>query len=149
MAKSGSFSFKPGSIDKVVADIVSTDAKISKMIETRLKIATRMVYSVARQRRPMISKETMKAQGRSRRVSDPNAKAGVPVATGALQASIQMENHWEGKKKFVGSVFTDMHYAKYIEFGTGRMAARPFMRPALLLTQDAIKRVVEAKEALS
>jgi HK97 gp10 family phage protein len=65
------------------------------------------------------------------RVSDPNAAFGVPVATGALQNTITKSVKRQGKK-IVGEIDAGLNlvYAKMIEFGTSRMAARPFMRPA-------------------
>jgi HK97 gp10 family phage protein len=55
---------------------------------------------------------------------------GCPVDTGRLRASITHEiaSDVEG---LVGRVGTDVEYAPYVEFGTGRMAAQPYLRPAL------------------
>lgn len=54
------------------------------------------------------------------------AKAIVPVDTGALQASIQKIGFGSGR-----AVVADTNYAAYVEFGTRKMAAQPYMRPAL------------------
>lgn len=58
------------------------------------------------------------------------AKRLCPVDTGRLRASIthSLESDSRG---LVGVVGTDVHYAPYVEFGTSRMAAQPFLRPAL------------------
>ena len=54
------------------------------------------------------------------------AKDVTPVDTGALQASIKAkklaETEWE--------IAPDTEYAIYVEFGTRKMAAQPYMRPA-------------------
>ena len=55
------------------------------------------------------------------------AKARTPVLTGTLRRSIASVFENGGLRGIVGpSVF----YGKFIEFGTRRMGARPFMRPA-------------------
>jgi HK97 gp10 family phage protein len=56
-----------------------------------------------------------------------DAKADVPVRTGTLQRSIMF---WGGEGEYyVGS---QVHYAGYVEFGTSRMAPRPYLTPALM-----------------
>lgn len=55
------------------------------------------------------------------------AVAVVPVDTGNLMRSI---NHkFEGENKVL--IGTDVYYAGFVELGTSRMAARPYLRPAL------------------
>lgn len=57
-----------------------------------------------------------------------SAPADAPaVDTGHLRNSIGVQKIGEGAYR----VGTDVKYALYLEFGTRRMAARPFMRPAL------------------
>lgn len=68
------------------------------------------------------------------------AQAMVPVDTGALYNSIQAEV--EG---FRGVVSTDKEYAWFVEDGTWKMAAQPYMRPAALTVHGPL---VEAMEAL-
>lgn len=48
-----------------------------------------------------------------------------PYDTGTLAGSIQAS-----VDETVGVVFTDVEYAGYQEFGTYKMAAHPFLRPA-------------------
>jgi len=65
----------------------------------------------------VIQKTTFDIQG--------DASIGAPYKTGYLAGSIQAsvdETH--------GVVFTDTEYAGYQEFGTWKMGANPFMRPA-------------------
>ena len=62
------------------------------------------------------------------------AKALVPVDTGNLKSSIQTTQ--EGPlTALVGP--RDVDYAVYVEYGTSRMAAQPYMRPAAERVQPA------------
>jgi len=62
------------------------------------------------------------------------ARQLAPFRTGHLRSTIGFERqaplHW--------IVYAGAHYAKFVEFGTSKMAARPYMRPALALTQPTI-----------
>jgi HK97 gp10 family phage protein len=62
------------------------------------------------------------------------AKAIVPVDTGRLRASISGDV--TGKQLVVGTISANTHYAAYVEFGTSRMGARPYLRPAMLQAQN-------------
>lgn len=76
------------------------------------------------------------------------AKALCPVSTeatrpggphGELRASI--EKQVSGNECIVG---TNKHYAGYVEFGTCKMAAQPYLVPALFDNEEAIKAAVRA-----
>lgn len=71
-------------------------------------------------------------------VAERYAKAKVPVDTGNLKNSIKVgqvdENHAE--------LWATADYAAYVEFGTRRMAARPFMRPSVEDHIDEIEAVM-------
>jgi hypothetical protein len=59
------------------------------------------------------------------------AKRLCPVDTGRLRASIA----WRIERDAIGlhaKVGSNVAYAAYVEFGTRRMAARPYLRPALM-----------------
>ena len=43
-----------------------------------------------------------------------------------------------------GDILADKHYAVYVELGTSRMAARPFLRPAATEHGEEYKRIMEA-----
>lgn len=62
---------------------------------------------------------------------DRAAKRLAPVDTGRLRSSInwRIERDPFGLRAVVG---TNVHYAVYQEFGTSKMPAHPFLRPALL-----------------
>lgn len=55
------------------------------------------------------------------------AKQKAPVDTGRLRSSIQMEAFKGGLAVEVG---TNVKYAPYVEFGTRRMRAQPYLFPA-------------------
>lgn len=57
------------------------------------------------------------------------AKRMAPVDTGRLRSSIAEELRREDGE-LVEIVGTDVEYAPYVEFGTRRMRAQPFLRPA-------------------
>ena len=54
------------------------------------------------------------------------AKAAAPVDTGRLRNSITHEQMSEDTEV----IGTNVEYAPYVELGTSKMAARPFLRPA-------------------
>lgn len=55
------------------------------------------------------------------------AKLECPVDTGRLRNSITHEVRIGEKAVYIG---TNVEYAPYVELGTTRMAARPYLRPA-------------------
>lgn len=54
------------------------------------------------------------------------AKRIAPVDTGALEASIHSESSDDGH-----FVIADTEYAAFVELGTSKQAAQPYLRPAL------------------
>jgi HK97 gp10 family phage protein len=143
--KGRSFSVDTNAIDRVLGKVKSAQATIDKSMLKRVTMATTIVFKTATAKRPMMTKKQMKELGRSDRVSDPNAQLGVPVRTGALQISIKQE---VTQKKGItrGRVWTNSPYAKYIEFGTSKMAARPFMSPALNLNTAKIRQLLRGEK---
>mgnify|MGYP000843958071 FL=1 len=70
------------------------------------------------------------ALGRSNRLSKPGKEVfHVFVRNSAVAGS-------KGKKVIAGGKF-DAYYWRYIEFGTSKMAARPFLRPAFEAKKEA------------
>jgi len=55
------------------------------------------------------------------------AKRIVAVDTGLLRSMIFVRRHAFNKYEIVAST----HYASYVEYGTWKMVARPYLRPAL------------------
>jgi len=68
-----------------------------------------------------------------------DAKKFCPVRTGTLKRSITHE-FLDKNMAIVGS---NVEYAPYVELGTSRMAARPFLRPALHKNLKEIKRLLK------
>lgn len=140
------FKFNLDSISRLSNKFGKRTTQYDKLVKKRMEMATAMVWRIAHQRRPYISKAQMKAQGRTKRVSDPNAQLGVPVKTGALQGSIEQKVTRTKLMSYQGTVFTrGIPYAGYMEYGTSKIQPRPFMRPAITFTQDAIKRLFGLK----
>jgi len=64
------------------------------------------------------------------------AVKNAPMDTGLLKASITRD--FDDKNAYIG---TGLEYAPYVEFGTRKQKAQPYLRPALLLNIDKIKRI--------
>lgn len=62
-------------------------------------------------------------------VSDPGDPPGVD--TGTLRSSI----HTENTGRFSRAITTGVDYAAHLEYGTSKMAARPFMMPMAMRLQ--------------
>lgn len=103
----------------------------------------------------------------SLKVIENDAKAICPVDTGALRDSITSEVDASGKT-VVGQVGPHVHYAAYIEDGTGiagaastgagpgpystswpGMPAQPYMRPALDKNRKAVEELFRGEIALA
>jgi HK97 gp10 family phage protein len=69
------------------------------------------------------------------------AKGLVPVDTGALQDSIRMEVEGETVNAVAGGI-DDVDYALHVEFGTVKMAAQPYMRPAVDITKKQVTQAI-------
>ena len=65
------------------------------------------------------------------------AKMKAPVDTGRLRSSITSEVRGVGADT-VGVVGSNVVYAPYQEFGTRKMPAHPYLRPALAEAKDKI-----------
>lgn len=71
-------------------------------------------------------------------------RSACPRDTGALAGTIAMVD--QGEKGFevrVGS--EDVYYAPFVEFGTSRMPAKPFIRPALDEFETKLPQDIEAR----
>ncbi len=64
------------------------------------------------------------------------AQRRVPVDTGATKNSIGVDFADGGLTATVGPT---THYAAYLEYGTSRMAPRPYMRPAYGLVEPRVR----------
>ena len=61
--------------------------------------------------------------------------------TGNLRNSIRYEMHDEGKEIYgiVGTTQKDPNYGEYLEYGTTKIAPRPWLRPAMLKNESWIR----------
>ncbi len=57
-----------------------------------------------------------------------DARARAPVATGYLRSSIHAESVTAGKE---AQIIVGADYGPFVEYGTYKMAAQPFLNPAL------------------
>lgn len=78
---------------------------------------------------------------RRRSVTHQASAPGEPPAsdTGRLVGSLRTEYDFDHLK---GTLMASTSYAGYLEFGTQRMAPRPFMRPALVNRKDEVEKLV-------
>lgn len=140
----GSFSEKiPSYSEKIIEKVLKYQERVDKIIESKMNSAVKIVWATAHAKRPMITKAQSKSEGRLKRVSDPGATAGVPVDTGDLQISIKKDVTKKGFK-LIGRIYVEgpgEKYANFMEFGTSKTEARPFMRPALNLNKEFIKQI--------
>ena len=108
------------------------------------------------------------AMGKACALVEKEAKSNAPKDTGALRRSISSKVEVEGKE-VIGTVFTPLEYAPYIEYGTGLFAEsggrkdvpwnyqddegnwhstsgmkpQPYMRPALNENKEEILRIIK------
>lgn len=76
------------------------------------------------------------------------AKILAPYETGTLRRSIHTEIVTHGDDRIVAEIGTDVEYAGHQEFGTRKMAAHPFLRPAFdTKLSDAKAEIVGAVKA--
>lgn len=80
-----------------------------------------------------VGKATAKVSG--------DAKMIVAVDTGALRSSLH-EEITEDANSVTGSVGTNLEYAPPVEFGTSKMAAQPFLQPALQKNKKPATKIV-------
>lgn len=70
-----------------------------------------------------------------------DAKLNCPVDTGNLRASIQTEMN-ETADEYIAEVGTNVEYAGYVEYGTKKMDARPFLIPAFESNKESISQEI-------
>lgn len=73
-----------------------------------------------------------------------DAKDVVPVVTGNLQGSIQPGDITITDDNVQAVVLANAEYASYVEFGTSRMSAEPYLGPALLQNQQTFVKAIAA-----
>ena len=58
------------------------------------------------------------------------AQNRAPVDTGALRNSITRSSQWRGNDSFTVEIGPTVNYGAFVERGTSRMRAQPYLRPA-------------------
>lgn len=98
---------------------MSWDASELNALGTRV---TRAGAALGPKIQAVVSKSALDVKG--------DAAGAAPVDTGALRSSITVTNE-AGAGSTSASVSPAVHYALYVELGTSRMAAQPYLFPAL------------------
>lgn len=80
-------------------------------------------------------------------VIEQRAKELTPVRTGNLRRSIHSQLADSRPESASAKVGTNVEYSPYVEYGTRRMSARPYLRPALDEKRAEARRVI--KEAFA
>ena len=88
-----------------------------------VRVVSNRLPAISAQLRPLVADEVKRAT----LDIEARAKARTPVRTGTLRRSIASVFENGG---LTGRVGPSVLYGKFVEFGTRRMGARPFMRPA-------------------
>ena len=73
-------------------------------------------------------------------VAEGYAKRLCPVDTSILRNSITHAD--DGEAEYIG---TNVEYAPYVELGTSRTRAQPYLKPAVVNHSDEYKKIVEAE----
>lgn len=71
-----------------------------------------------------------------------NVTPFVPVDTGKLRQSMHYRIDIANKQVTVGSTIKDPPYSIYVELGTERMGAQPYLRPSLLNYKKEYEKIV-------
>lgn len=70
------------------------------------------------------------------------SKTIVPVDTGRLKNSIE---HQENSAEQYTEIGSKVEYAPYVETGTYKMKAQPYLRPAIERNKSQIKSIIEGE----
>jgi HK97 gp10 family phage protein len=73
-----------------------------------------------------------------------DAKINAPVDTGRLRASISSRLSNANKEHVYAEIGTNVEYGSLLEFGTSKMAAKPFLFPAYTQNKEKIKKDIAA-----
>jgi HK97 gp10 family phage protein len=67
------------------------------------------------------------------------SQQSVPVDTGTLKSSAQVEPVKGAAGQYTGQVHYETYYALYVEMGTSKMSAQPYLVPAAKFTEQTFK----------
>jgi len=82
-----------------------------------------------------VANATLYLHGKIKNSIARGTNADVAVDTGRFLNSVDFDS----PKDTQGRVFTDLEYAKFIEYGTSKMAARPHFRNTAAVEKEKIK----------
>ena len=138
-----------GNISLKISNLRSFNRKLNKTLDSEVVDAakSRMQSSVRLVRKTAIeSIQRGVKTGQTYKKYNPKREhtasaPGQPPATdtGFLVQNITTEVRSQGKK-VIGEIIASTPYAKALEFGTRKMAARPFLNPALRKNKKKIQR---------
>lgn len=98
------------------------------------------VQAMFEQKMNDITNKLSEGVAESCKVVEADAKAMCPVDTGGLRKSITSE-----VSGTTGVVGTNKEYAMYVEFGTYKMAAQPYLVPALKGNEEKVLQIIKNK----
>lgn len=123
---------------EVMHSIEQTASK--RMLEAVQAVRTQTLETLSGNR----SGRTYRVPGTSRYYTASAPGQPPAQATGQLRQSVKTAIEGEGRK-IIGMVGTDLPYGKMLEFGTRKMAARPWLRPSWEKSLDKIKSILSRK----
>jgi HK97 gp10 family phage protein len=95
-------------------------------IKVKVNGVTKAVAKLEGYEQSVIDRVTTQTKNSAFKV-EAGAKKRCPVDTGRLRASLNTQFSDGGMEADIG---TNVHYSKYVEFGTRKMRAQPYLFPA-------------------
>lgn len=107
-------------------------------MDIKVKVDMRKFIKVCEKLPDMVEKEADREVAQFCKDVVRNAKLRVPVDTGRLKWSIRQH-----KDKMGHSIEAGADYASYVEYGTSKMRAQPYIRPAINVYLPRLKKALE------
>jgi HK97 gp10 family phage protein len=98
-----------------------------------------VINSTVNKKATRAQKEVVNAVARSGLKVERTAKENCPVDTGRLRSSINTTVKGQNSDYITATVGTDVEYAGYVEYGSSKAAAQPYLKPALKKNIASIK----------
>ena len=120
--------------------------KVEVNVEAFKKFMEEKQKIIEKQLPESVKNATLEIQKQVKESIARGTNAPVAVDTGLFLSSVDFEVTGQNQAK----VFTDLEYAKFIEYGTSKMKARPHFRNTVFVIQDGIKETfgIEINEAI-
>lgn len=140
MAKEISFK----QFDNVLSNMISST---QEKLEKTIKLCCEKIRSDIQEDMANTPRDTSRVYYRNNKTigHNPSLPGNAPAPdTGNLRNSIRYEVHNEGKTIYgiVGTTQKDPPYGEYLEYGTSKMAPRPWLRPAMIKNEDWVRRSI-------